>query len=288
MTEDAPTCSFEIAQARRAAYGLISRGFQYPDRQLVEAIADPARWMSWPEVLERAVPETAEPLAAVRTLLERVSCSRNGKTTTEGSPRRRGSSMTQPIDLQETFNRLFGHAVRGKCPPYELEYGRSEIIQMASFLADVAGFYAAFGMEVSDDAADRADHLAVEAEFMSVLCAKEAYAIENGEADHQAISVGAQRDFLKDHLARWLPAFTHRVKKADPSGFYGALAAFASALVAAECGRFDIKPGPQRLQLRPVAADLDASINCGSTACKTGSPAEDLVQLSGGGRDTNQ
>jgi DMSO reductase family type II enzyme chaperone len=188
-------------------------------------------------------------------------------------------AATEPAELQGTFNSLFGHAVRGRCPPYELEYGGSEIIQQASGLADIAGFYSAFGMEISPDADDRPDHVAIESEFMSVLCAKEAHAIENSEADHLDIGVKAQRDFLKDHLACWLPAYAHRVEQADPDGFYGALARFASAFVAAECDRFEITVGPKTLKLRPTDRVLDTSIDCGPADGGSGRAEDELVQL---------
>lgn len=252
------------AQARGVGYGLVSHGFQYPDAELVDTLRDPARWSSWPEVLHQFY-GTGLPACH----LDAVRASLGAK----------GDAATEPAELQEVFNRLFGHAVRGRCPPYELEYGGSEIIQQASGLADIAGFYSAFGMEVSRDADDRPDHVAIESEFMSVLCAKEAHAIENSEADHLDIGVKAQRDFLKDHLACWLPAYAHRVERADPDGFYGALARFASAFVAAECDRFEIAVSPTTLKLRSTDEVLDTSISCGSADGESGGAEDELVQL---------
>ncbi len=155
-----------VALVRQAAYGLISLGFQYPDSQLVETLCEAQRWSAWPEWLGDLDGDAAKRLAELRALLEPFAVA-GGHTHKDGS-----------AGLQDAFNGLFGHAVRGKCPPYELEYGRAEIIQQASGLADIAGFYTAFGMEVSQNAFDRADHVAVESEFMSVLCAKEAHAIQ--------------------------------------------------------------------------------------------------------------
>ncbi len=252
------------AQARGVAYGLVSNGFQYPDRELLDSLRDPARWSSWPEALQQFYGAGLPPC-----YLDAVRASLGAEV----------EAAAKPTELQETFNRLFGHAVRGRCPPYELEYGGSEIIQQASGLADIAGFYSAFGMEVSRDADDRADHVAIECEFMSVLCVKEAHAGEKSEADHLDICVKAQRSFLKDHLGCWLPAFANRVGQADPDGFYGALARFASALLAAECARFEIAGGPKTLQLRSVDPVLDTSISCGSTDSGSGGAEDELVQL---------
>ncbi|MHC4090554.1 MAG: TorD/DmsD family molecular chaperone [Planctomycetota bacterium] len=184
MTADTGPADFVVARARHAAYGLVSLGFQYPDRALVDTLNDPARWASWPEVLGEIYAEAAGKLAVVRAALPCPGAPSGGLQAARHSAK---ASAHDSSELQETFNRLFGHAVRGKCPPYELEYGRGEILQQASALADISGFYAAFGMEVSHDAADRPDHVSVECEFMSVLCAKQARAINAGEADHAEI-----------------------------------------------------------------------------------------------------
>ncbi len=270
------------AQARSAAYGLVSHGFQYPEAEAVDMLGDSARWSSWPEVLHELYGTglAACHLDAVRAALRPQACTQSGNPAVAScAPPSADPPVAEPAGLQESFNRLFGHAVRGRCPPYELEYGGSEIIQQASGLADIAGFYSAFGMEISRDADDRPDHVAIESEFMSVLCAKEAYAIEKSEADHVDVSVKAQRDFLKDHLACWVPAFSHRVAQADPDGFYGALARFASAFVAAECDRFEITVGPKTLKLRPADPVLDTSISCGPTGGESGRAEDELVQL---------
>lgn len=277
-----PSVAREItnAQARSVAYGLVSHGFQYPEAEAVDMLGDPARWSSWPEVLHQLY-GTGLPACHLDTVRAAL---RPEVRTQSGDPAMASCGGTcppvpEPAGLQETFNNLFGHAVRGRCPPYELEYGGSEIIQQASGLADIAGFYSAFGMEVSRDADDRPDHLAIESEFMSVLCAKEAHATEKSEADHLDICIKAQRAFLKDHLACWLPAFSHRVAQADPDGFYGALARFASAFVAAECDRFEITVGPKTLKLRPADTVLDTSISCGPTDGGSGRAEDELVQL---------
>ncbi len=251
----------EIARARSAAYGFIAAAFRYPDRATVDALTDEARWRSWPDAIRAMDADTGERLDAVRRCVSRVSA---------------GAHV-----------RLFGHAVRGTCPPYELEYGRSEIIQQASELADIAGFYSAFGLELTDHGNERADHLAVECEFMSALAAKEAWAIENGDHDGRKIVGDAQRSFLADHLGNWLPSFVRRVQDAPTSGtgpvpdFYGALAAFTGAFVAAECGRLDVSCGSQYLELRPTDPVADTTISCGASEACSDDPPDSMVQIGG-------
>lgn len=266
MAKTEPTSgSADVARARSAAYGLIGLGFRYPDCEFTGTITDPARWSSWPEVLRDIDAEVATQIGAVRSSLEAGACGRHVDAGV--------------ANLQETFNDLFGHAVRGRCPPYELEYGGNEIIQQASGLADVAGFYAAFGVEVSPDAFDRVDHVAAECEFMSVLCTKEELAIVEADAAHLDVCRNAQRTFLKDHLARWLPGFAYRVRQADPHGFYGTLAGFTATFVAADCRRFAIAPGPQNVELRPADPVSDTTMCCRSSAGCAGGTQDQFVQL---------
>ncbi len=256
---------FKPAQARGAAYGLIAHGFQYPDGDTLSTLNDPTRWENWPSVLERAAGQTREPLESVRNTVKALA----------------GGSDEPHRELQERYDVLFGHAVRGACPAYEMEYGRNEIIRQASDLADLAGFYRAFGLEIAGDANGRPDHIAAECEFMSALCAKEAYAHAQGDQGNADICLDAERTFLRDHLARWLPAFARHVEEADADGFFGALARFADAFVKAECSHFDVHVGPATLELRTPDSVLDTQISCGSAGCGDDPTDERLVQLGG-------
>lgn len=254
---------FEPAQARAAAYALIAHGFQYPDGDALSTLREPMRWEHWPGVLERTASQTREPLELVKNAVRAVA---------DGSEDARQ-------ELQERYDNLFGHAVRGACPAYEMEYGRNEIIRQASDLADLAGFYRAFGMEIADEANGRPDHITVECEFMSALCLKEAYAHSQGDTKNADICVDAQRTFLRDHLARWLPAFARQVEEADAGGLFGAFARFADAFVKAECQHFDVHAGPATLELRTPDPVLDTQISCGTGGCGEGGADKPLVQL---------
>ncbi len=177
-------------------------------------------------------------------------------------------------EMRRRFARLFGHAVRGSCPLYELEYGQSEIVQQASELADIAGFYRAFGLEPRTSAMERVDHASAELEFMGVLCAKEAFGLQSENAELVEAVQDGQRAFLRDHLSRWLPAFCARVVKADEDGVYGAAAGLGRAFIEAECARFGITAGPAFLKLRPIDPQTDAEISCGGSGS-----SEQLVPL---------
>ncbi len=265
LTDEDPRALSEQAAVRSGACGFLAAALRYPDRETLALLDEPGRWSGWSETLARTDPGLGKLLGAVRSSLPS------------------GRHDAQLAALQESHVVLFGHAVRGTCPPYELEYEAGDIPQKSNELADIAGFYGAFGMEMDADAHERADHVAVQCEFMGVLALKELYALETDNTDAQQVVSDAQRSFLADHAGRWMPAVASRLTKADPEGFYGRLGRFLEAFIAAECKRFKVRQGPQLLELRPVDPQRDATIDCGvETSCPGASaPAsgDALVQI---------
>jgi TorA maturation chaperone TorD len=112
----------------------------------------------------------------------------------------------------------------------------------AALLADVAGFYRAFGLETAEGQPEVEDHVCAELEFMSALSLKEAWALAEQAAEGLEVTVTAQRAFLTDHLGRWTPAFAERLAAAAAGDFYAAAAAALRAWVAADCARLAVTP----------------------------------------------
>ena len=127
-------------------------------------------------------------------------------------------------------------------------------------------------MELAEDADERHDHICLELEFMCVLTAKEAYALEHQlDAEDLVNGQAAQKKFLREHLGRWTPAFARRLARAAGNSALGALANLTGAFVLSESVRFGLAPGSEDLLLRPVdeaAESLCAS--CAMTALPPG------------------
>jgi len=87
---------------------------------------------------------------------------------------------------------------------YETEYGLPNEFRQSHELADIAGFYRAFGFEVGGQQRERPDHLAMELEFMYVMTLKEASACHQGLTEHIGVCRQAQCWFIQDHLGRWV------------------------------------------------------------------------------------
>jgi TorA maturation chaperone TorD len=127
--------------------------------------------------------------------------------------------------LAEEWEANFGVSGGLRCPLGETAH-TAESPQEAWLsgyrLADIAGFYKAFGVEVAPET-DRPDQLAVELEFMHLLAVKEAVAEAQGEREDAALCREAAQKFLRDHLGRWTGEV--RARLADGQGAFYVLAA---------------------------------------------------------------
>lgn len=102
-------------------------------------------------------------------------------------------------DVRSGYFEAFEH--RGANPLHETSWGQGQGPGRGAVLADVAAFYRAFGLDISQDGGEMLDHLGVQLEFYAVLLVKEAVLQEQGDLVGVKIVGDARRSFLKDHLA---------------------------------------------------------------------------------------
>ena len=147
---------------------------------------------------------------------------------------------------------LFDGAV--KCPPYEGAYGPPQMAGKAAQLADIAGFYAAFGLEAGGQP-DVEDHIATELEFLSALAVKQAWATAEQHEEHAEITRDASASFLKDHLGRWAPAFASTLESTTDLPYYRAVARLLAMWVGIEVAHLGVTAEP----LSATTPDPEAS-----------------------------
>jgi DMSO reductase family type II enzyme chaperone len=247
--------AIDVAMARSFLYRFLAQAYQDPAEQ------DWARLttVNVGEMLESAT----RTLSATRPRLAQTAAALHAQLL----PERFDSFL-------EAYLAAFGHAARGRCPLNEIEYGdiKADPLFQPHRLADLAAFYRAFGLEVADDADERHDHICLELEFMCVLAAKEAYALEH-QLDSEVLTLcrDAQKRFLREHLGRWTPAFARRLARMAAGNPLGCLADFTGAFVEAECERFNVPVGSEDLLLRPVDEAAESMCNsCGLTQLPPG------------------
>lgn len=204
--------------ARSAVYRLLSQVFSYPTPRTLRELRrqDVPLAVALSSRLPDPVPEAVHQLAdALRGVPVRA--------------------------LESQFTRLFTHVHSADCPPYETDFTTRDVFRQSQELADLGGFYRAFGVEPSRADPERPDHVAVELEFLHLLTYKEAWARARGEDDRAALCRQAQESFLASHLLAWVPEFVRRVAALAPGTPYRAAARLGTAFLAAEAARLGIE-----------------------------------------------
>ncbi len=135
--------------------------------------------------------------------------------------------------LESEYIRLFATAMDPSVsPPTESFYrAKAKGGGVAELQADLVREYLALGISMTGKA-DAPDHAATELEVMSMLCAQEAEAWNNGRLDLVSAMAGKQAKFLRRHLAVWFPMFKDHVLVAKPGPFYRSIVETAHAFLA--------------------------------------------------------
>lgn len=151
---------------------------------------------------------------------------------------------TQPSigELSEAYADAFGLEGDGEVSLYELAYAPGTLVTNTDQLADIAGFYRAFGLDIVETSRDRADKLAIELEYLGFLgFRREQY---NGEGDDEGLEIveEATQAFLEDHVGRWIPRLVEVAHDEGVHPLYRSLLEALGGLVEADVERFDADP----------------------------------------------
>ena len=225
---------------------------------------------------------TEERLAEIRLLAEALAeyelvVNRDERSPIEGSALAalREHANDEVSALAAAHQRLFGGAVQ--VAPYEGSY-EADPFRAARVMADVAGFYRAFGADAGGPAAERVDHAGCELEFLAYLGARRLAALEAGDGEAAERCLEIEEAFLVDHAGRWLPTFFRQLAAAADDGFYALVGLLGEELVTAELTRRGLEPAPLGQKRRRLAVEEDA-FECG---------AADLADPLGAAVDTPQ
>ena len=177
--------SEETLAEQSFVYAVLSRGFSQPDQASLEFL------LQCSQVEMKDDSPVTECLCA---LLE-------------------SAQQTNLQDMQQAYMSLFD-PVNGPFP-YESEHSKTHDFSKANLLADIMGFYRAFGVEPTND---RADHISAELEFMHLLAVKEMHASGKGDSENASICRQASESFLREHLGSWTDGLLKSIRAGIEAG----------------------------------------------------------------------
>jgi TorA maturation chaperone TorD len=203
----------DAVNARSFVYRFLAKGFEFPNAKGWHWLSNPAIQTSFCSAVRKLEPAEASLRRCAQQLVLYLH-----------------PGQFEPF--REDYISLFSTAATNACPMNESAYVNEKPCSAAVFRE--------FGLELAAD--ERADHLCTELEFMSMLAAQEAYALERHWAEQQKSSFEAQSKFIEKHLGRWASAFCGRVGGRVGPGVLASLANFVEGFVVADCGKLGVRP----------------------------------------------
>lgn len=201
-----------LARLREGTYRLFSQAFLYPDEERLTALGAAANEL-WKE--RAALPQFAffgQWSEALRSLLDLGQRGLSG--------------------IQTAYVSMFAANSAGiPCLPYESVYREPAGQPTGWLLAQVESEYTAAGFALSPAIGELPDHVAVEMEFMALLCGREARAWEERIPTQGIRTVRRQKNFLDSHLSVWFPKFARLVAATDSGGAFAVVGEGAQAFI---------------------------------------------------------
>ncbi|NIN51941.1 MAG: hypothetical protein GTN80_06455 [Nitrososphaeria archaeon] len=142
----------------------------------------------------------------------------------------RGNEDDYETLIQEYYN-LFKIPGGKYVPPYESVYTDKKGLIMGPSTVATKKFYARAGVEVSNEYKDLPDHIGLEQRFVSHLCDKELKCWIKGDAKGAMTLLALQREFLNDHLMKWISEFRKKVEESTKNDFYKGITRLTEDLI---------------------------------------------------------
>lgn len=199
--------------ATAEVYGIISSAFKYPEDDLMD-------------YLRNSVGELAEAMELL---------SYEPETIENGMAFANTGLKIDAGEVRHSFNEFY--TGRKQASMDESEYDTA-IFYRYQRIADIAGFYGAFGFEISEEAHMRPDFIGTELEFMCLLLLKRAYAVEQGWNEQVEVCLDAERKFFSEHMEWWIPKLCETIRGASNCEFYRLLSNFLESFIHNESSRY--------------------------------------------------
>lgn len=106
----------------------------------------------------------------------------------------------------------------GPPPPYEAVYKEGRVIGESTM--EALRKYLKAGVRLSDECREMPDHIGIELGFMQFLCEREFKAWRSGKFNDVIEYLTMEREFMNEHMAKWIPAFCDEAIIQTKDDFY--------------------------------------------------------------------
>lgn len=136
-------------------------------------------------------------------------------------------------ELRSEYVRLFVVPSKGYVrPAYESVY-REGLLYQQSTMA-VMEMYRREGLEVSEEYKELPDYIGLELGFMHLLIERELKVWEIGSVSEALSCLNTQKDFLEQHLLKWVPDLCDEIVKNTKHEFWEGVARITKAFLVSE------------------------------------------------------
>jgi TorA maturation chaperone TorD len=122
--------------------------------------------------------------------------------------------------LETDYNRLFVGPGKLLAAPWESVYIDRERLLFQRVTLDVKAWYERFGLVRDSDINEPEDHIGLEFAFLAHLASLALEAMRRDDLEELHTIADAQREFISDHVRRWIPNWCRDVEKHAGTLFY--------------------------------------------------------------------
>ncbi len=189
-------------QAKAALHSLLAQAMNYPDATLVDSLRNGSFFTTVSESLA-ALGNTALTTELEKCRKEYLDCANKDETL---------------LELERDYTHMFFSSKPRLAYLFESVYREGKLLQESTLT--IAGLYRDAGLVLNEDFRLPPDHIAVELEFLSFLCFKEAEGLKNGNTKAVEYARELQGIVLKEHLRSFALNVAERVGKHAQTSFY--------------------------------------------------------------------
>jgi TorA maturation chaperone TorD len=143
-------------------------------------------------------------------------------------------STVKQKELAKEFAYLFLAPGEHHVHPYESVHRCPNRLLKGQPYDEIVREFREMGLGVRQECRELEDHIALEMEFMEVLCGETIQACEEGDKTRVASLLDKQQTFLRKHLLKWVPQFCKRICEEAKSSFFKGIAMMTEAFVLEE------------------------------------------------------